>query len=267
MSLGYINPIAFHLFTKPIYWYGIIIATTVLVAYLMAEREASKRGLPKDTMLDLLLMALPVAFIFARAYYVVFRWDYYSNHKDEIIAIWDGGIAIYGGLLGGFIVLYFFARKRKIKIIKLLDIIAPSLLVGQMLGRWGNFFNHEAFGGEVSRSYLEDRFIPKFIIDNMFIDGAYRQPTFLYESFWCFIAVIILLLLRNKLSQSEVFASYIILYGVERFIVEGMRTDSLYIGSLRISQVLSLVFVVGSLIYLILLNTKFKDKKLLYKES
>ena len=147
MSLGYINPIAFHLFTKPIYWYGIIIATTVLVAYLMAEREASKRGLPKDTMLDLLLMALPVAFIFARAYYVVFRWDYYSNHKDEIIAIWDGGIAIYGGLLGGFIVLYFFAKKRKIKIIKLLDIIAPSLFVGQMLGGWGNFFNHEAYGG------------------------------------------------------------------------------------------------------------------------
>ena len=255
MSLGYINPIAFYLFTKPIYWYGIIIATTVLVAYLMAEREASKRGLPKDTMLDLLLMALPVAFIFARAYYVVFRWDYYS------------GIAIYGGLLGGFIVLYFFARKRKIKIIKLLDIIAPSLLVGQMLGRWGNFFNHEAYGGEVSRSYLENRFIPKFIIDNMFIDGAYRQPTFLYESFWCFIAVIILILLRNKLSQSEVFTSYIILYGVERFIVEGMRTDSLYIGSLRISQVLSLVFVVGSLIYLIVLNTKFKDKKILYKES
>ena len=136
-----------------------------------------------------------------------------------------------------------------------------------MLGRWGNFFNHEAYGGEVSRSYLENRFIPKFIIDNMFIDGAYRQATFLYESFWCFIAVIILLFLRNKLSQSEVFASYIILYGVERFIVEGMRTDSLYIGSLRISQVLSLVFVVGSLIYLIVLNTKFKDKKLLYKES
>ena len=101
----------------------------------------------------------------------------------------------------------------------------------------------------------------------MYIDGAYRQPTFLYESLWCLIALVILLLIRNKLAQSEVFASYLILYGVERFIVEGMRTDSLYIGSLRVSQVLSLVFVVGSLIYLIVLNTKFKDKKILYRES
>ena len=184
-----------------------------------------------------------------------------------MIAIWDGGIAIYGGLIGGFIVLYFFARRRGVKIIKLLDIIAPSLLVGQMLGRWGNFFNHEAYGEIVTKEYLENRFIPNFIIENMYIDGAYRQPTFLYESLWCLIALVILLLVRNKLAQSEVFAAYLILYGVERFIVEGMRTDSLYIGSLRVSQVLSLVFVVGSLIYLIVLNTKFKDKKILYRES
>ena len=149
----------------------------------------------------------------------------------------------------------------------MLDIIAPSLLVGQMLGRWGNFFNHEAYGEVVSREFLEKRFIPNFIIENMYIDGAYRQPTFLYESLWCFIALIILLLIRNKLAQSEVFAMYIVLYGVERFIVEGMRTDSLYIGSLRVSQVLSLVFVIGSLIYLIMLNTKYKDKKVLYIES
>ena len=149
----------------------------------------------------------------------------------------------------------------------MLDIIAPSLLVGQMLGRWGNFFNHEAYGEVVSREFLEKRFIPDFIIENMYIDGAYRQPTFLYESLWCFIALVILLLIRNKLAQSEVFASYIVLYGIERFVVEGMRTDSLYIGSLRVSQVLSLVFVIGSLIYLIMLNTKYKDKKVLYIES
>lgn len=267
MFLGYIDPVAFNLFSKPIYWYGIIIATTVLIAYLMADREATKRGLPKDTMIDLLLIALPIAFIFARAYYVIFRWDYYSKHTSEIIAIWDGGIAIYGGLLGGFLVLYFFARKRGIKIIKMLDIIAPSLLVGQMLGRWGNFFNHEAYGEVVSRGYLENRYVPSFIIDNMYIEGAYRQPTFLYESLWCLIALVILLVIRKKLAQSEVFAAYLILYGVERFIVEGMRTDSLYIGTLRVSQVLSLVFVIGSLIYLIVLNTKYRNKKVLYIES
>ncbi|ERK57172.1 prolipoprotein diacylglyceryl transferase [Gemella bergeri ATCC 700627] len=267
MTVNYINPIAFHLFSKPIYWYGIIIATTVLIAYLMAEKEATKRGLPDEIMLDLLLRMLPVAFIFARLYYVVFRWDNYSKNPGEIIAIWDGGIAIYGGLIGGFLVLYFFAKKRNIKIIKLLDIIAPSLLIGQALGRWGNFFNHEAFGGIVTRKYLQDRLIPNFIIENMYIDGAYRQPTFLYESLWCVVALIILLVVRNKLSQSEVFVGYLILYGTERFIVEGMRTDSLYLGVFRISQVLSLVFVIGSLIYLILLNTKYKDKKILYINS
>ena len=267
MTLGFLDPVAFHLFSKPVYWYGIIIATTVFFAYLLADREATRRGLKQDTMLDLLLIALPIAFIFARAYYVIFRWEYYAGDFSSMIAIWDGGIAIYGGLIGGFIVLYFFARRRGIKIIKLLDIIAPSLLVGQMLGRWGNFFNHEAYGDIVTKQYLENRFIPNFIIENMYIDGAYRQPTFLYESLWCLIALVILLLLRNKLAQSEVFAAYLILYGVERFIVEGMRTDSLYIGSLRVSQVLSLVFVVGSLIYLIVLNTKYRNKKILYRES
>ena len=267
MTLGFLDPVAFYLFTKPVYGYGIIIATTVLFAYLLADNEATKRGLKQDTMLDLLLLALPIAFIFARAYYVIFRWEYYAGDFGKMIAIWDGGIAIYGGLIGGFIVLYFFARKKEIKIIKLLDIIAPSLLVGQMFGRWGNFFNHEAYGEIVTKQYLENRFIPNFIIENMYIDGAYRQPTFLYESLWCFIALVILLLIRNKLAQSEVFATYLILYGVERFIVEGMRTDSLYIGSLRVSQVLSLVFVVGSLIYLIVLNTKYRNKKILYRES
>ena len=265
--LGYIEPVAFHLFSKPIYWYGIIISLTVLLCYLLAEVEAGKRGLEKDTMLDLLLRALPVAFIFARLYYVVFRWDYYSAHPSEIIAIWDGGIAIYGGLIGAFLVTYFFCKKRGIKIIKILDIVAPSLLLGQALGRWGNFFNHEAYGEAVSRSYLENRFIPSFIIENMYIDGSYHQPTFLYESVWCFIALIIVLAIRYKLHQSEVFCSYIILYGIERFIVEGMRTDSLYLGALRISQVVSLVFVLGSLIYLIMLNTKYKDRKILYINS
>ena len=267
MFLAYIDPVAFNLFSKPVYWYGIIISLTVLLAYLMAEREAKKRGLPKDTMLDLLLRALPVAFVFARAYYVIFRWDYYSQNPSEIIAIWDGGIAIYGGLIGAFLVTYFFARKRGIKIIKILDIVAPSLLLGQALGRWGNFFNHEAYGEVVTKSYLENRFIPNFIIENMYINGEYREPTFLYESLWCFVALVILLSIRYKMHQSVVFCSYIILYGIERFIVEGMRTDSLYLGPLRISQVVSLVFVLGAVVYLLLISTKYKNKRVLYINS
>lgn len=267
MELLYINPIAFNLFSKSIYWYGIIIAFTILVAYSLAEREARKRGLAKDTMLDILLWSIPIAFVCARIYYVVFRWDYYSTNPNEIIAIWDGGIAIYGGLLGGLLVLYIYSKIKRIKLIKILDIVAPSLLAGQMIGRWGNFFNHEAYGNIVDKSFLINLHIPNFIIENMKIDGAYRQPTFLYESLWCTLALIFLLLIRNKLYQSEVFAVYLLLYGIERFIVEGMRTDSLYLGHFRVSQLLSLIFVIGSVIYLAVFNIKFKKNKELYINS
>lgn len=136
-----------------------------------------------------------------------------------------------------------------------------------MIGRWGNFFNHEAYGNIVDKSFLINLHIPNFIIENMKIDGAYRQPTFLYESLWCTLALIFLLLIRNKLYQSEVFAVYLLLYGIERFIVEGMRTDSLYLGHFRVSQLLSLIFVIGSVIYLAVFNIKFKKNKELYINS
>ncbi|MBF0715273.1 prolipoprotein diacylglyceryl transferase [Gemelliphila palaticanis] len=251
MNIFSIDPIAFHLFSKPVYWYGIIISTTIFIAYYLAEKEAIKRGLKNDTMLDLLLVALPISLITARLYYVVFRWDYYSKHKNEIIAIWDGGIAIYGGLLGGIATLYYFSKKRDLNILKMLDIIAPSLLVGQMLGRWGNFFNQEAYGGEVSRKFLEDLFIPEFIINNMYIDGLYRHPTFLYESIWCLVAFIVVVSIRKHLYLGEVLSTYLILYGAERFVVEGMRTDSLYIGMFKVSQLVSiLMLIIGVSIFI-----------------
>ncbi len=263
---NYINPVAFELLGKPVYWYGIIISATILLGYYLAELEARKRGIKKDKILDLLIIALPIAFIFARAYYVIFRWDYYSKNYSEIVAIWDGGIAIYGGLIGGLLVLLIFSNRNKIKILKLLDIIAPSLLLGQALGRWGNFFNHEAYGEIVTKSFLQKLNIPKFIIENMYIDGSYRQPTFLYESVWCFIVLIILLIIKNKLYSGEVFSFYMIFYGVERFIVEGMRTDSLYIGIIRVSQIVSLIMVILGICYFIF-NRFNNKKKILYINS
>ncbi len=261
---NYLDPIAFHLFSRPIYWYGIIISSAIFLAYYFAELEAKKRGLAKDTMLDLLLVAIPIAFIFARLYYVVFRWDYYSKNSSEIIAIWDGGIAVYGGLIGGLITLTIFSKVRKLNVLKMLDIIAPSLLIGLMIGRWGNFFNHEAYGEIVTRDYLETLYIPNFVIDNMYIEGAYRQPTFLYESIWCFIALVVILLLRKYLYSGEVLALYMILYGVERYFVEGMRTDSLYIGVFRISQLVSLLLVLLGIIYLVYNRIINKKEKKLY---
>lgn len=265
MSHYYLNPIAFEFLGKPIYWYGIIISFAVFSAYYLAEFEARRQQVKKDTMLDLLLIALPIAFVCARAYYVIFSWDYYSKNTSEIIAIWDGGIAIYGGLIGGLITLLVFAQYKKISPIKLLDIIAPSLLFGQMIGRWGNFVNHEAYGGVVSREYLESLFLPKIIIDNMYIDGQYHHPTFLYESLFCLVAFLIIIMIRNKLLSGEVLATYMLLYGMERFIVEGMREDSLYIGSLRVSQLVSIVLIMLGILYFVYNRFISKKEKIPYK--
>ncbi|MDO4814337.1 MAG: prolipoprotein diacylglyceryl transferase [Gemella sp.] len=264
---NYLNPIAFEFLGRQVHWYGIIISLTIFSAYYLAEFESRKRGLEKDTLLDFILIAIPFAFIFARLYYVVFRWDYYSENKSEIIAIWDGGIAIYGGLLGGLIYLIYFAKKKGLSVIKLLDILAPSLLLGQALGRWGNFFNHEAYGNVVTRAELESQLIPGFIIDNMYIAGEYRQPTFLYESLWCLLAFITLIVIRKYLYKGEVFAVYMLLYGVERFLVEGMRADSLYLGVFRISQLVSIGLITCGIIYILYNRLINKKEKTLYINS
>lgn len=261
MNFLYVDPVAFNLFSKPIYWYGIIISLTIFICYYIAEKEATKRGLLNETMLDLLLIIVPISLISARLYYVIFRWDYYSANINDVVAIWDGGLAIYGGLIGGLLVLILFSKKRNIELVKLLDILAPSLLLGQMLGRWGNFVNHEAYGGIVSKEYLEAMYIPNFIIENMFINGEYRQPTFFYESMWCMISLIVLLFLRKYLYKGEVFASYLLLYGIERYFVEGMRADSLYIGNFRISQIVSLIMVLIGIIIFIKTRILYKNNE------
>lgn len=267
MTNDYLNPIAFEFLGRQVHWYGIIISLTIFTAYYIAEFESRKRGFIKDTLLDFIIVAVPIAFIFARLYYVGFRWDYYSENKSEIIAIWDGGIAIYGGLIGGLIYLYFFSKKRNLSMVKILDIFAPSLLLGQALGRWGNFFNHEAYGNVVTRAELEAQFIPDFIINNMFINGEYRQPTFLYESVWCLIAFVILLIIRKYLYHGEVFSAYMILYGVERFLVEALRSDSLYIGIFRISQLVSVAMILMGIAFIVYNRFINKKEKVLYINS
>ncbi|WP_125707295.1 prolipoprotein diacylglyceryl transferase [Companilactobacillus zhongbaensis] len=256
MSLLALNPIAFNLGGLQIHWYGIIIALGALVGVVMAMREATKRGVNSDNILDLVLIGVPVALICARIYYVVFELPFYLENPSEIIKIWHGGIAIYGGLIGGFIVLVWLCLRRKISIWLMLDIAAPSVLLGQIVGRWGNFMNQEAFGAKTTLDFLQSLHLPHFVIEQMFINGAYRQPTFLYESMWNVVGLIIILALRHRkqfYKVGEVFLSYLVWYPIGRFFVEGMRTDSLYImPGVRVSQVLSvilLVVAIGLLIY------------------
>lgn len=242
-----LNPIAFNLGPIPVHWYGAIIGSGLALALFIAIREANRRGLPKDTFSDLMLWAIPIAIISARIYYVIFEWKYYVNHPAEIPQIWNGGIAIHGALIGAVITTFVFAKKRGISFWKIVDIAAPSIILGQAIGRWGNFMNQEAHGREVTRSFLENLHLPDFIINQMYINGTYYHPTFLYESVWDFAGFILLMLLRRvNFRRGELFLSYVIWYSVGRFFVEGLRTDSLMLGSLRMAQMISIALIVGA---------------------
>ncbi|MDV2887436.1 prolipoprotein diacylglyceryl transferase, partial [Alkalihalophilus pseudofirmus] len=175
-----------------------------------------------------------------------------AQHPADIPKIWGGGIAIHGALIGSVITAIVFTRKRGISFWKLADIAAPSIILGQAIGRWGNFMNQEAHGREVTRSFLEGLHLPDFIINQMYIHGAYYHPTFLYESIWDFAGFLLLILLRRvNLRRGELFLSYVIWYSIGRYFVEGMRTDSLMLGSLRMAQMISIALIIGAVIILV----------------
>lgn len=251
-----INPVAFKLGSLNVKWYGVIMALAIIMAVSMAIVEGQKRQIASDDFIDLLLWAVPLGYIGARIYYVAFEWNYYVQHPDQIIAIWNGGIAIYGGLLFGLIVLIVFCYQRRLPAFLMLDIIAPGVMAAQILGRWGNFFNQEAHGGPTTIEFLQRLHLPAFIIEQMQINGVYYQPTFLYESFFNLLGLILILFLRHRqhlFKQGEVFMLYLTWYSVVRFFVEGLRTDSLYlVGTIRVSQLLSLILfivTIGLFIY------------------
>lgn len=251
-----LNPIAFYLGPIQVHWYGIIIASAVVIALILSVREGERRGINEDNFYDYLLWALPIAIISARLYYVTFQWQYYSQHPDEIIAVWDGGIAIYGAIIGGVITLIVFCRLRDLSVWKMLDILAPPLIMAQGIGRWGNFMNQEAFGAITAKAALIAQHIPQWIINQMYIGGHYRVPTFLYESLWDLTGFALLMLLRHRkhlFKQGEVFLTYVLWYSAGRFFIEGMRTDSLMLGNvIRISQLLSLVFFISAIVLIII---------------
>lgn len=263
--IGSVNRVALEVFGLEIYWYAIIIISGVIIAMWLSTREAVRVGMRKDDVSDFMLGALPLSFIGARLYYVLFNLQPYLDDPMQIFNIRSGGLAIYGGLIAGGIWLYFYCQRNFISTWTFLDVAAPSVLLAQGIGRWGNFMNHEAFGEVTTRSFLENLYLPSFIIDNMYIEGAYRQPTFLYESIWSVIGFILLIVLRKKtglLKQGEVFLGYIIWYSFGRMFIEGMRTDSLYLfASIRVSQLLSLILFVGGIILLVWRRKKQKDLK------
>ncbi len=269
--------VAFTVFGYEIHWYGIIIAFGFALAVLYGGRKAYKWKMSLDGMTDVLIWGTLFGIVCARLYYVAFEWDYYSQHLNEIPAIWNGGIAIYGGIIGAIIGAAIGCKIGKINFLNLLDLGALGLLIGQGIGRWGNFFNQEAFGTNTDTALFR-MWSPKIhdTLENSSALLAQKgitvdpntavHPTFLYESVWCllsFLALHIVVTYFRKF-KGEVFMLYGVLYGAERMVVEGMRTDSLYIGSttIRVSQLLSAIIVVVAAVFFVFFMIKYKKDKL-----
>lgn len=245
-----IDPIAFKIGPFAIRWYALCIMTGLLVAVFLACKEAPKKKISSDDIIDFILIAFPLAILGARIYYVLFEWSYYSQHLNEVFAIWNGGIAIYGGLLTGAVVLFIYSYYKVLNPISFLDVVTPGVMIAQAIGRWGNFINQEAYGKVVKSLH----YLPDIIQKQMLIEGQYRQPTFLYESIWNIIGFIIIIILRRRpklLKEGEIIAFYLIWYGFGRMIIEGLRTDSLMFVGIRVSQLLSAILIIFGIIFVI----------------
>ena len=249
-----LNRVACNVFGKDIYWYGIIICVGFVLAALYVNARVKEFGVTSDNLVDCLIICVPTGIVCARIYYVIFEWDYYSQHPSEIIAIWNGGIAIYGAVIGVLIALLVYSRVKKLPFATLCDLAALGLLIGQCIGRWGNFVNGEAHGGETALPW------------GMSIDGADPvHPTFLYESVWNLVGFIGLHFYSKKRKfRGEIALLYVAWYGLGRAWIEGLRTDSLYLGTLRVSQVLAALSCIAAVAVLVRQYRRIKVRQAFY---
>lgn len=250
-----VNRVAFSIGSFHVYWYGILIACGLLLAVLYAYVNAHRYDVDRNKLIDCVIVGIITAIIGARAYYVAFKWDYFSAHPSEIIDIRDGGIAIYGAIIGALIGGLIMAKIRHMKFLPILDITMTGFFIGQAIGRWGNFFNQEAFGIPTDSLF-------RMVSENTVVDGktVAVHPCFLYESVWCALGFLLLFLVNRHYQRyhGQVFYLYLMLYGFERMIVEGLRTDSLYLPfqlfgyDIRVSQLLSAILVLAGILLLVI---------------
>ena len=273
----HIDRVAFSVFGRDVAWYGILITCGMILAVLTAVRLAKKEGISVDDITDFAFIVILIGVIGARAYYVIFTWKDYGYLVTDgsflhnlgrtlynCVAVWEGGLAIYGGVLAGLLTGYFFARKKKIPVLKIFDILAAVVLIGQVIGRWGNFINIEAYGAETTLPWRMGilSYGPQ-LMDNgelMLTKEIYVHPTFLYESLWNLVALLIvhLGLYPKKKFDGEIFCFYLIWYGFGRMLIESLRTDSLMLGNLRVSQGVGFLSVLVGVMLLIYLAKKAK---------
>jgi len=244
-----VDPIAFEIFGIVIRWYGILLSAGIIAGILLAYYEAKRLGYDPELIIDLALWCVPAAVIGARLYYVIFEWSYYKGDIMKIINIREGGLAIHGALIAAVITGYVFTRVKNISFWDTADITAPSIILGQAIGRWGNFVNREAHGGPTDLPW------------GIMVDGVKVHPTFLYESLWNICVFIFLLIYsRKKKAEGEVFLFYGILYSVGRFWIEGLRTDSLMFMGMRQAQIISVVIIAAFTAMIFYRRKKNKDK-------
>ncbi len=250
-----------------IMWYAVLILIGATIALLISIREGKKIGVPEDFCIDVFLWGLPISVVGARIYYVLFTLDHYLQNPLDILKVYQGGLAIHGAVIAAVIWGYIFSKKKNVNFLKAIDLGSVGFLIAQAIGRWGNFMNQEAHGGpvpgdtlEAQRTYLQNRGIPNFIVDKMNIGGIYYHPTFLYESLWNILGMIFLLLLRRTkyMYIGDLGLIYLMWYSLGRGIIEGMRTDSLYIGdtNIRTAQLLSVILFIGAAVVLFIRHYK-----------
>lgn len=247
------NRVAIDLGIFRVYYYSIFILLGVLSAIFIIYKEAKRQEFFQENFIDLIFNSIIIGFIGARFYYVLFNIQEYLKNPLEIIQIWHGGLAIHGGLIFGGLYAIYFCKKNKINVLKTLDIIVVGIILAQAIGRWGNFFNQEAFGPLTTYQTLKNMHLPPFIINGMKIAGNYYTPTFLYESVWNLLGFILLILLRKRKSTKigQLSATYLIWYSIGRFYIESLRTDSLMLGKIKVAQLVSIISIIIGIILII----------------
>lgn len=258
------DPILVDLGIVQIHWYSIFIFIAMVVGGAIVLWESNRFKLEENFTLNMFFWAIIFSFIGARLYFVAFNWDFYSKNLIDILKVWEGGLAIHGAMIMSLIFIIIYTKRYNIKTLYVLDMVVVGLIIGQAIGRWGNFFNTEAHGGVVAYETLKSFFIPKFIIEGMNIGGLYYHPTFLYESILCLIGFIVLLIVRRfkYIKAGQIFCLYFIWYGTGRFFIESLRTDSLMIGSLKAAQIVSMVMIGFGVLFFIIFGrgSKFSNQ-------
>ena len=248
-------------------WYSFLILVATIIAFIIISKEAKKKGAIEDDLINILFYGMIFGIIGARIYYVIFNLDYYLVNVPEIFMIWNGGLAIHGGIISSLIFLSIYTKKKRLNFLLTLDIIVVGLIIAQAIGRWGNFFNQEAYGRTVTLEFLKNLHLPQFIISGMYIDGTYKEPTFLYESIFSLLGFLFLIIIRKKalVKVGQISGLYFVWYGIERVFIESFRADSLMLGNIKMAQLVSLMAIICGICLILKKSTStnlYKDEKL-----